>query len=355
MPERLQKIIARAGIVSRRKAEELIVAGRVTVNDTVVQELGSRADLATDRVCVDGKEVQSSENRRYLVMYKPRGCITSTSDPEGRTTVMDLLGPESARGLFPVGRLDYNTEGLLLLTDDGEFANRILAAKNKVPKTYEVKVSGRPSDDAIQKLRDGIKLDGRLSRPESIRLIKAAANPWYEITLVEGRNRQIHRMFERIGILVEKIRRVSVGNLTLKGLEPRQVRELQPREVQQLFEARPPARPTRLEARAPSRKRRDQGRGGRAERSRSRAPRKPRRPDDRQHTKSRQDGGRPSRSAGPRVKRSATPQRPRGKRPPTSERSPARARPTGRGGSPRRNSTRSRVPRSSRPGSRARP
>ena len=355
MPDRIHKLIARAGITSRRKAEVLMSEGRVTLNGEVVTEPGTKADLSADTVCVDGKALSSRTAQRYLAMHKPKGCITSTSDPEGRPTVLDLIGTELSKGLYPVGRLDYNSEGLLLLTNDGDFANHILSAKNKVPKTYEVKVTGMASEAAVAKLCSGMRLDGKVAQFQSVQLLRIAQNPWYRVTLIQGRNRQIHRMFERIGILVEKIRRVSVGNLTLKGLEPRQVRELQPREVQQLFEARPPARPTRLEARAPSRKRRDQGRGGRAERSRSRAPRKPRRPDDRQHTKSRQDGGRPSRSAGPRVKRSATPQRPRGKRPPTSERSPARARPTGRGGSPRRNSTRSRVPRSSRPGSRARP
>ena len=404
MPERLQKIIARAGIASRRKAEELISAGRVTVNGAVVQELGTRADPATDRVCVDGKDVQGSESRRYLVMHKPKGCITSTSDPEGRTTVMDLIGTDASRGLFPVGRLDYNSEGLLIVTDDGEFANRILAAKNKIPKTYEVKISGRPSVEAIQKLRDGIKLDGRLSVPESIRLIKPAANPWYEITLVEGRNRQIHRMFERIGFLVEKIRRVSIGNLTLRGLEPRQVRELQPREIERLFEPRPIERPPRKSIRPDGRKfgRDDSGRrAGRTRPNRSagprsdgerrdgrsrtaeRPPRRDSRPaerefgradrgprtgrtksdwpgksrggSDRKEARSRPAQGRPKRSSGPGVKRAGRPQQPRASRPPTSARSPARARPSGRAGSPRHNSTRSRAPRSSRPGSKARP
>ncbi len=351
MPERLQKIIARAGIASRRKAEGLITSGRVTVNGAIVQELGSQADAAADTILVDGTPIRSDEERRYLAMHKPKGCITSTHDPEGRTTVMDLLGAAAARGLFPVGRLDYNTEGLLILTNDGDFANQILAAKNKVPKTYEVKVSGRPSDAAIQKLREGVQLDGRLRRPESIRLIKAAANPWYAITLVEGRNRQIHRMFERIGVLVEKIRRVRIGSLTLKGLEPRQVRELHPKEVQQLLENRPP----RQEPGPASRRRSDRDRNGRAERYRSQAPRTAPRNSDRVKRESRQGAGRPGRTKAPGFKRSAKPQRPRDRRRPTSGRSPARARPAGRGGSPRRNSTQSRAPRSSRPGSRPRP
>ncbi len=376
MPERLQKIIARAGIASRRKAEGLITAGRVTVNGIVVRQLGSCADATTDQVLVDGTPVPRGEGRRYLVMNKPKGCITSTNDPEGRTTVMDLLGPHAARGLFPVGRLDYNTEGLLILTNDGDFANQVLAAKNKVPKTYEVKVSGRPSDEAIQKLRGGIKIDGHLIRPESIRLIKTAANPWYEVTLVAGRNRQIHRMFERIGSLVEKMRRVRIGSLTLKGLEPRQVRELQPAEVQHLLENRPfrqAARPAPLRPR-------DRNRGGRGTGPKGRVSQKPRRhggrgdrdsrqgpahssPDaqrrsryaGRSESEPRQERARPGRSKGPKFKQSAKPQRSRGRPQSTSGRSPARAAPSGRGGFPRRSSTRSRAPRSSRPGSRAKP
>ena len=248
MSERLQKIIARAGITSRRKAEELIVSGRVTVDGAVVRELGSQADLESQTVCVDGKAVRGADKLRYLALHKPKGCVTTTDDPEGRPTVMDLLGREASRGLFPVGRLDFNTEGLLLLTNDGDFANRILTAKNRVPKVYEVKVNRRPSDAAFAKLRAGIRLDGRLARPEAIRLLRNADSPWFEITLVEGRNRQIHRMFERVGILVEKIRRVSIGRLSLRRLEPRQVRELEPREVQQLLNPPPAAREREEEA-----------------------------------------------------------------------------------------------------------
>ena len=257
MPERLQRIIARAGIASRRKAEELITAGRVTVNGVCVSELGSKADPASDTVCVDGKVVDDKKERRYLVLHKPKGCITTTNDPEGRLTVMDLLGPRDQKGLFPVGRLDYSTEGLLILTDDGDFANRVISARNRIPKTYEVKVSGRPSKEAIQKLRDGIKLDGRILKPESIRLLRFATNPWYEITLVTGRNRQIHRMFERIGFLVEKLRRVRIGTLTLRGLEPRQVRELRGKEVQQLLSPLPSEKVSRKDGGPDRRKRPD--------------------------------------------------------------------------------------------------
>ena len=424
MPERLQKLIARAGVTSRRKAEELITEGRVTVNDEVVRELGAKADLVTDSVRVDGKTLHSNETRRYLVLNKPKGCITTTDDPEGRPTVMDLLGPEASKGLFPVGRLDYNTEGLLILTDDGDFANHILSAKNKVPKTYEVKVSGQPPEEAIQKLRDGIKLDGRIARPESITMVRRADKPWYQITLVQGRNRQIHRMFERIGVLVEKIRRVRIGGLTLRGLEPRQIRELRRAEVQQLLspnqdyayraeegrrsqtgrerprphparhradrsQSRRPAagprrragpaqgrpaksgsrrparngdrRPARSEDRRPARSEdRRPARGGdrRPARSEDRRParsedRRPARGEDRRpdrHSESPRDSARAD-----RLRQSGKPQRSPGRRRPTGEGSPARAKASGRGGSPRRSQAPSREPRSSRPGSKAKP
>ena len=373
MAERLQRIIARAGIASRRKAEELITAGRVTVNGVCVSELGSKADPASDTVCVDGKAVDSKKERQYLVLYKPRGCITTTSDPEGRLTVMDLLGPKASKGLFPVGRLDYNTEGLLLLTDDGDFANRIISARNRIPKTYEVKVSGRPSKEDIQKLRDGIKLDGRILKPESIRLLRFAANPWYEITFVTGRNRQIHRMFERIGFLVEKIRRVRIGTLTLRGLQPRQVRELHGKEVQQLLSPPPLERDSRKDggpdrrgrpARG-SRKRATRGRGARRGRQPKRAGRTG--PAKRTRRSARPigtRGGRSSRrqSSAPRkqsrgrgLKRSGRPRRPPRPRRSTDASSRPRQGTTARAGSPRRSPARSRGRRSSRPGSKARP
>ncbi len=234
MSERLQKIISRAGIASRRKAEEYILAGRVSVNGTVVQELGSKADWTVDTIQIDGQKIEKAPEHRYLILNKPKGYITSTSDPKGRRTVMDLLGKHACRGLFPVGRLDYNTEGLLIITNDGEFANSITSARNKVPKTYQIKVNGRPAKELIDKLRRGITLDNRPIRPESIDLIRSSDNPWYELTLIQGRNRQIHRMFERIGFLIEKIRRVRIGSLTIKNMKPGEVRILKSRELQAL-------------------------------------------------------------------------------------------------------------------------
>lgn len=243
--ERLQKIIAAAGIASRRKAEELIQQGRVSVNGQVVTELGSKADPERDYVKVDGKLLRGAERHTYLLLNKPRGYVTTVSDPEGRPTVMSLLHHISAR-IYPVGRLDYASEGLLLLTNDGELANKLTRAASHVPKTYLVKISGRANEEDLIKLRRGIRLrpapaqQGRgrnmqsaHTAPAQVRLIKDAANPWYEVILIEGRNRQIRRMFEEIGHHVEKIRRVGYGPLEL-DVEPGQFRELTRREVESL-------------------------------------------------------------------------------------------------------------------------
>ena len=238
--ERLQKIIAAAGIASRRKAEELITAGLVTVNGQTITELGTRADPSVDHIGVRGKLLHGSESRIYLMLNKPRGCVSTVHDPEGRPTVMDLIRGVGAR-VFPIGRLDYNSEGLLLLTNDGELAQRLTHASFHVPKTYLVKISGNPPDEALERLRAGVTIheqhDGRTRQvrtaPAKIALIKDAANPWYEITLTEGRNRQIHRMFEKVGHHVEKIKRIRYGPLEL-DVEPGQFRALSPAEVKRL-------------------------------------------------------------------------------------------------------------------------
>src|SRR5579871_815148 len=212
--QRLQKIIAAAGIASRRKAEELISQGRVTVNGQVVTELGSKADAGRDSVKVDGKLIRGAQRHTYLLLNKPRGYVTTVSDPEGRPTVMSLLHHTPER-IYPVGRLDYASEGLLLLTNDGELANQLTRAASHVPKTYLVKISGKATEDNIEKLRSGIRIGARPgirgmkavhTAPAQIRLFKDATNPWYEVTLIEGRNRQIRRMFEEIGHHVEKIK-----------------------------------------------------------------------------------------------------------------------------------------------------
>jgi len=235
--ERLQKIIAAAGVASRRKAEELIAAGRVTLNGAVVTEQGTKADPETDKIAVDGKPLAAKESFRYFALYKPKGYVTTVTDPEGRPTVMNLIKGISVR-LYPVGRLDYASEGLLLMTNDGALAQKLTKAGSHVPKTYLVKISGKPDSAAIARLRAGVTIeldDGRRVKtsPASIQLVEDAVNPWYEVVLIEGRNRQIRRMFDRVGFRVEKIRRTKIGPLKL-DLEPGKFRALTVREVAQL-------------------------------------------------------------------------------------------------------------------------
>ena len=235
--ERLQKIIAAAGIASRRKAEELIAAGRVQVNGQTITELGIKADLETDHIRVNGRLLKSEEQHVYLLLNKPKGYVTTVSDPENRPTVMQLIQGIKTR-VYPVGRLDYASEGLLLLTNDGALANKLMKAASQVPKTYVVKVAGTPSVEALEKLRGGVSIstgDGRRVRtaPATIRIVKEGSNPWYEITLIEGRNREIRRMFEKVGHHVEKIKRVRYGPLTL-DVPPGEFRKLTAREVDRL-------------------------------------------------------------------------------------------------------------------------
>ena len=235
--ERLQKILAAAGVASRRKAEEIITAGRVTLNGKVITELGTRADAAVDTITIDGKPLQPPQRFVYFLLNKPKGYVTTVTDPEGRPTVMQLLGNLPER-VYPVGRLDYASEGLLLLTNDGALAQKLTKAGSHVPKTYHVKISGKPNEPAIQKLRNGVTIpldDNRRVKlsPTKIRLIQDMENPWYEVTLIEGRNRQIRRMFLQVGFLVEKIKRVQLGPLTL-DVPPGKFRSLTEREVHRL-------------------------------------------------------------------------------------------------------------------------
>jgi 23S rRNA pseudouridine2605 synthase len=264
--ERLQKIIAAAGIASRRKAEEFITAGLVSVNGQTVTELGTKADPEVDSIKVNGRLLGAKEHHVYLLLHKPKGHVTTVTDPEGRPTVLDLVHGIKTR-VYPVGRLDYLSEGLLLLTNDGALAQRLTHASSHVPKTYLVKVSGKPSDDEIAKLRDGVFLPAErtpLKSPEAllkskttrrrskamrtapmrIKLVRDAANPWFEITLIEGRNRQIRRMFEQVGHHVEKIKRVRYGPLEL-DVEPGKFRHLTAQEVRLLKTATAPRKPSR--------------------------------------------------------------------------------------------------------------
>ena len=225
--ERLQKIIASAGVTSRRKAEELITQGRVTVNGQVITQLGTKADLSRDHIKVDGKLLQGAEEHVYLLVNKPKGYVTTVSDPEGRPTVMSLIKHVGER-IYPIGRLDYASEGLLLMTNDGELANFLTRAASHVPKTYLVKVAGLPQEDDIEKLRQGIRIGSKpgaenlrsvRTAPAQVRLVRESDNPWYEVTLTQGKNRQIRRMFEEIGHHVEKIKRTRYGGIAL-DVEP---------------------------------------------------------------------------------------------------------------------------------------
>lgn len=257
--ERLQKILSRAGVASRRAAETLIAGGRVTVNGQIVRTLGSKADLDCDAICVDGTRVRTPGRLVYLLLNKPRGVITSRSDPRHRPTVLDLVGARDY--LYPVGRLDYNSEGLLILTNDGELAERLMHPRTRCPKTYEVKVRGVPDAAAIARLRRGVLLEGRPARPADLILLagpSTSAGPqlrprarleaggsrsagrrggkhaWLRVTLLEGRNREIRRMFEAVGHPVVKLRRTRLAFLSDARLPPGAFRPLTPAEVARL-------------------------------------------------------------------------------------------------------------------------
>ncbi len=234
--ERLQKILAKAGVASRRKAEEMIEQGRVQVNGKIVTELGTKADVGRDHIRVDGKLLQGAERLRYFVLNKPKGFVTTVKDPEGRPTVMKFFEKMKER-LYPVGRLDYMSEGLLVVTNDGELANRLTKAASGVEKTYLVKVAGQPTESELDILRGGVAIErgkpgsGRVrTSPARIRQVRQGDNPWYEVVLIEGRNRELRKMFEEIGHFVEKIRRVGYGPLVLDQ-EPGNLRELEPEEL----------------------------------------------------------------------------------------------------------------------------
>jgi 23S rRNA pseudouridine2605 synthase len=253
MKERLQKIMASCGVASRRAAEQIIAAGRVRLNGVIVRELGTKADLDIDEILVDGNRIERAQRKLvYFLLNKPKGYVTTVSDPEGRPTVLDLLGGPKER-VYPVGRLDYASEGLLLLTNDGELAAKLMKAGSHVPRTYLVKVSGKPEEHKIARLRAGVVIelaDGRKVKtaPAKIGLLDErrsrewrvpageTENPWYEVTLTEGRNRQIRRMFEKVGHHVEKIRRVQMGPLKL-DVPVGKFRELQASEIAELQRA----------------------------------------------------------------------------------------------------------------------
>jgi 23S rRNA pseudouridine2605 synthase len=235
MEERLQKLIAAAGIASRRHAEELIAAGEVTVNGEVVQTPGAKADPERDHIKVRGRLINPRLKAReqvYVLLNKPRGYLSSVADPEGRPLVTELV-PQSLGRLHPVGRLDFNTEGLLILTNDGELTNIITAARNRVRKVYEVKVKGLVPEAALERLRRGITLDDgvRTAPAEIKRVEESESNSWFEVVLHQGRNQQIRRMFDAVGHSVVKLRRKKIGFLSDEGLRTGQWRRLSEAEV----------------------------------------------------------------------------------------------------------------------------
>ncbi len=254
--ERLQKVLARAGVASRRGVEAMVREGRITVNGAPAV-LGQRVDLGRDAVKVDGRRIQpATGERHYVLLNKPAGVVSTRRDPEGRPTVIDLLPARWRRMLRPVGRLDFDTEGLLILTDDGDFAQHVAHPRHGCVKTYEAKVKGRPDDESIAKLKRGVMLYGRRAAPISIAPRPAPAGPrdsvrnsWWTVRLGEGRTRQVREMFFRIGHPVSRLRRVAIGPVADPKLPRGAWRELTEKEVELLRRARPAkARPAKAPA-----------------------------------------------------------------------------------------------------------
>ncbi len=270
MEQRLQKVLSQAGLASRRAAESLIAEGRVTVNGTTVREMGTKADIDTDDIRVDGRRIKSTERARYILLYKPSGFVSTRSDPQRRRTVLDLL-----RGVreyvYPVGRLDYDTEGLLILTNDGDLAARLTHPKHGIERSYEAHVAGMPDEADLERLRTGISLDGRRTRPAEASVLNAGHRDHDGVlllTIKEGRNRQVRRMCEAVGHPVGKLKRTRIGPLSDRYLKPGTWRELTGDEVKKLKRAtegpgtRPPAAAKGTgPAKATSRKRKAASRG----------------------------------------------------------------------------------------------
>lgn len=232
--ERLQKILSKAGITSRRKAEGLILQGRVSVNGKIVRELGTKAVLGRDEIRVDGETLKPESEGVVLVLFKPRRCVTTLHDPQGRPTVADFINKFPIR-LYPVGRLDYDAEGLLLLTNDGELAHRLQHPRYKVPKTYLVKVRGHPPAEALAILQQGVNLEDGITAPAELIVIEDDQKAtWLSLTLREGRKHQVKRMCAAVGHPVLRLRRTKVGPIELDDLRPGEIRRLKSREVRSL-------------------------------------------------------------------------------------------------------------------------
>lgn len=233
---RLQKYLALSGVASRRASEKLISEGHVAVNGHVITEMGVQVNEAADQITVDGKLIHLEEEKHYLAYYKPVGEVTTVSDPEGRATVMDKFRDYPVR-LYPVGRLDFDSEGLLLLTNDGDMMNSLLHPSHEVDKTYLAKVSNRVEEEAIRRLRAGVQLDGRLTSPAHVRVVRYEAfDTVLLVTIHEGRYRQVRRMFEAVGHQVVQLKRVGFGPIQLGDLPRGTWRQLTPNEIRKLKE-----------------------------------------------------------------------------------------------------------------------
>ncbi len=228
--ERLQKIISRAGLMSRREAEKFILSGKVSVDGKIISELGAKADAEKNKICVEGKELKFDAEKIYILLNKPRGYLSTAKDDRGRQTVLDLVS-EVHKRIFPVGRLDFDSEGLLLLTNDGDLTNKLLHPKFKIEKTYRVKFSGEVTEEKLNLLRQGIELDDGMTAPSKIFLLNSSTA---EISIREGRNRQVRRMFAAIGCEVKNLRRIKFANLTLKNLPLGKFRKLTEQELRLL-------------------------------------------------------------------------------------------------------------------------
>src|SRR6187455_939253 len=237
MQQRLQKILSQAGVASRRAAERLIADGRVTLNGKTVQEMGTKADADTDDIRVDGRRLASPERKRYILLNKPAGFVSTRSDPQRRRTVIDLLHGVREY-VYPVGRLDYETEGLLLLTNDGDLAAILTHPRHGVERTYEARVAGMPDARAVERLRTGIPLDGRRTMPADVLVLNAGRSDKdgvVRLTIREGRNRQVRRMLEAVSHPVQSLKRTRIGPISDRQLRPGQWRELTPNEIKKLM------------------------------------------------------------------------------------------------------------------------
>ena len=248
---RLNKLLSQHGLASRRLADELIEQGRVEINGRVVTALGTKADPATDEIKVDGRRLKALDERRHLLLYKPRGVVSTRSDPQRRTTVLDLLASHGVTGyFFPVGRLDYESEGLIILTNDGDFAARVTHPRYEQPRTYEALVAGVPDERDLERLRRGVVIDDRRTLPAEVRLLRVVETRQgpqaaLELTLREGRNRQVRKMCDAIAHPIDRLRRTRIGAITDRGLKVGQIRDLTAAEIKSLMAAapRPAVRP----------------------------------------------------------------------------------------------------------------